>query len=397
MKAPQRLWWIFGLAIAGVLISIYQTIEFFNVRAGVSSFSPLCKAFGENFDCHAVDLSRWSELLPGFPLSSFAAGWFLATAFVTLFARNAFWRREAVRFLLGMNAVGVFFSLIYLVIMLAIIQKYCALCLTIDAINFALLGITLSLKPDGFKEHKPDRSKWKTLGITAGLTSLGVVLLFRATNPIASTSSKVQDLVDYYFARPVENLGNLDAWPSVGPPTAPITLVKFSDFQCPACKRGATAIHPLIGHFGNKIRIVFKNFPLDPGCNSEVKASIHPVACFAAKLALCAHQKDRFESTYMSFFENQERFSERGLSIGDQQKILLDLTRESTGMSPSEIQSCLDSNATWDFLKKDIQGGIDLRIESTPTFFLNGRRVPGAYPTEVWIRIIDQLLKNANL
>ncbi len=210
------------------------------------------------------------------------------------------------------------------------------------------------------------------------LTVLGTYIV----NPLPSNSGKIDEIVQFTMAQKQETVAISPSDIAIGPADAPITLVKFSDFQCPACRKGAYAIHPLMERFPGKVRLIFKNFPLDPTCNAGVTSRGHPFACYAARIAICAHKQGKFEHVYRSFFDNQESFSE---------ELLLKLGVEA-GMPEAELKACMESSETAGALAKDISDGTQVKIESTPTFFMNGYRVSGAYPTTIWIALVEKLL-----
>ncbi len=75
---------------------------------------------------------------------------------------------------------------------------------------------------------------------------------------------------------------------SLGPAGAPVTLVEFSDFQCPFCRKGAEAVRAVLARHPEDVRLVFKNFPIDTACHDALERQLHPFACKAALLARCS-------------------------------------------------------------------------------------------------------------
>jgi protein-disulfide isomerase len=109
----------------------------------------------------------------------------------------------------------------------------------------------------------------------------------------------------------------------------------------------------------------------------------HPVACEAARAALCAQDQGKFESAYQDLFEKQETFTQgRPLEI-----------MKGIGVDESRIKGCMASPETNSRIAKDVEEANTLGVKSTPTFFLNGHRMEGAYPVPAWNHIIDRLLK----
>ena len=172
--------------------------------------------------------------------------------------------------------------------------------------------------------------------------------------------------------RPVFNVQVGDA-PFLGGAGAKVTVVEFSDFQCPFCAKGADIMNSLKKAYGNKIKIAFKQFPLP----------FHKDAKLASQAALCAfEQKDAFWKMH-------------DLMFADQQKLKIEDLVVKAGMARvdgEKVKGCLGQNKYLAKVEKDIQQGKQLGVKSTPTFFVNGMIVNGAQPLEVFKQIIDEQL-----
>jgi uncharacterized membrane protein len=149
-STPRRLLVLAALALAGVGVSIYLTQHYYEVRSGSAGFRSFCN-MGEKMNCDAVAASTYADLLPGMPLSSFAAGWFLAMFVLALVARNAFWRRETLRLAFAMSAGGALISVAYLAIMAGVLHTFCLFCLVTDGLTLAAFALVLSLRPEGLR------------------------------------------------------------------------------------------------------------------------------------------------------------------------------------------------------------------------------------------------------
>lgn len=95
-----------------------------------------------------------------------------------------------------------------------------------------------------------------------------------------------------------------DEFTSIGPKTAPITIVEFSDFQCPYCRVAAISLKTVMQRFPGKVRLVFRNYPLDNSCNRMMQRPLHTNPCEAAKAAYCAKDQGKF-GCYRQLFEHQ--------------------------------------------------------------------------------------------
>jgi protein-disulfide isomerase len=164
--------------------------------------------------------------------------------------------------------------------------------------------------------------------------------------------------------------------PALGPANAPVTLVEFSDFQCPFCLRLAPTIKQLRQQYGDRIRIVWKDFPL---------TQIHPEAFKASEAAHCARDQGKFWEYHDVLFGNQQALQPQSLK-----QYAADL-----GLNATTFATCLDTSKYNDRVQQQMGVGNGLGINSTPATFVNGRLVMGAQPLEVFTSIIDEELLRA--
>jgi protein-disulfide isomerase len=173
--------------------------------------------------------------------------------------------------------------------------------------------------------------------------------------------------------RPVKEVMAGDA-PFIGGADAKVTIVEFSDFQCPFCARGATLMTDLKKKYGNKVKVAFKNFPLP----------FHNHAKKAAEASLCAHEQKpaSFWKLHDKMFADQAGLNRDGLIA----------KAVSVGLNKEKFTKCLDSGKFAKSIDSDIQEGQKIGVKSTPTFFVNGKMVNGAQPMEVFAELIDEEL-----
>ena len=164
--------------------------------------------------------------------------------------------------------------------------------------------------------------------------------------------------------------------PVLGPATAPVTVVEFSDFQCPFCQRVAPTLKRVRDAYGDRVRIVWKDFPL---------TSIHPQAFKAAEAAQCAHGQGKFWEYHDRLFGNQQ-----ALQVESLKKYAAD-----AGLDAAKFSACVDTAKYGDRVQEQMGIGTRLGVGSTPTVFVNGRLVSGAQPYEVFAAIIDEELERA--
>ena len=164
--------------------------------------------------------------------------------------------------------------------------------------------------------------------------------------------------------------------PSQGSATAPVTVVEYSDFQCPFCGRVMPTLKELRAKYGDKMRLVWKDFPL---------TQIHPQAFVAAQAGNCAREQGKFWEYHDRLFANQQAL----------QPDLLKKYAAEVGMDAAKFNQCLDSSKYEAKVQDALGAGTKLGITSTPMVYVNGRMINGAQPIEVFTGIIDDELARA--
>jgi protein-disulfide isomerase len=164
--------------------------------------------------------------------------------------------------------------------------------------------------------------------------------------------------------------------PSLGRASAPVTLIEFSDFQCPFCQRVAPTIKKLRDTYGDKVRIVWKDFPL---------TQIHPQAFKAGEAAHCAGDQGKYWEYHDRLFANQQQLQPEELK-----KHATDL-----GLDATAFNTCLDSSKYGERVRDGVAQGTRLGVNSTPTIYINGRVLSGAQPYETFVSVIDEELARA--
>jgi protein-disulfide isomerase len=157
-----------------------------------------------------------------------------------------------------------------------------------------------------------------------------------------------------------------------GPSDAPVTIVEFSDFQCPFCARAETTIDRILQAYPGKVRVVWRDFPLP----------FHENATPAALLARAARGQGRFWQLHKQLFASQAALDRAGL----------ERAATAAGVDPAQVRAALEQPATRAALNADVAAASKLGVRGTPTFFVNGRRLVGAQPFERFKTVIDEEL-----
>jgi protein-disulfide isomerase len=164
--------------------------------------------------------------------------------------------------------------------------------------------------------------------------------------------------------------------PSKGGASAPIEMIEFSDFQCPYCLRANPTVEQVLKTYGDKIRFVYRHYPL-PG---------HPNARPAAEAAACAGDQGKFWPYHDRLFANPSK-----LSDADLKQAAADL-----GLDAGKFNSCVDTHKFRAQVDADMKAGEEAGVNGTPAFFINGRSISGAQPYEVFKKVIDEELALKN-
>jgi protein-disulfide isomerase len=167
-----------------------------------------------------------------------------------------------------------------------------------------------------------------------------------------------------------------EAAASWGDSDAPVTIVEFSDFECPFCARFANVVNELKGHYEpSELRVVFRHFPL----------SMHPRAREAAKAAACAQELGSFWEYHDLLFSNQGRFSDDQLRA----------YAEESGLDGVGLLNCMDSDFAEQRVSQDRQAGQQLGVQGTPSIYINGRPYEGPIDVRNMRLLVDNLLESA--
>jgi len=163
--------------------------------------------------------------------------------------------------------------------------------------------------------------------------------------------------------------------PIRGPADAVLTLVEFSDFQCPYCSIAVAKLNAVLEAYPGKIKLIFKQFPLDT----------HSQAALAAAAAIAAHQQGKFWPMHDALFAHRRDLSRASILV---------LAR-TTGLDMTHFEADLDSAETKKTIARDMNDGDRAGVEGTPSVFINGRKYNGSLDLPAIRTIIDEELKEA--
>lgn len=264
----------------------------------------------------------------------------------------------------------------------------------------------MSFEENEVKQNEFSQNKSKSNGLIIGLiVAVGVAAFFAGMYFSSMSSNQIsqEDLDDAIAKLELKMLQNrlptnqpsepakisADDDPVIGNPDAPITIIEFSDFQCPFCARFHVQTLPsLLEEYidQGKVKLVFRDFPIQ---------SIHPNALPASVAAECANEQGQFKAMHDMLFENQKQWSNQetvdALSMFSQYATQIGLVQET-------FDSCLASGKYIEEIRKDLEDGRSYDVTGTPGFFVGNDEVgyvelKGAQPFESFKKVIDAQLE----
>jgi protein-disulfide isomerase len=157
--------------------------------------------------------------------------------------------------------------------------------------------------------------------------------------------------------------------PALGPPEAPVTIVEFTDYQCPYCHKAQSTIDKVLSRYAGKVQLVHRDFPLDG----------HSQALPAARAARCAGEQGRFWDYHHNLMTLPGDLSEADLAA----------RAASLKLNPGAFSTCLASDRYDSSIRESMEAGAQAGVTGTPAYFINGRMIYGARPFEQFQEVID--------
>ncbi|BDG04140.1 vitamin K epoxide reductase family protein [Anaeromyxobacter oryzae] len=326
---------ILVLAALGFAIAVYLVLA----HAGIGGH--LCQALeSERVSCDKVAASEWS-ILAGVPLAAWGALAY-AAAFGLAYAARQSDAAAGLGLLVvlagAMSAFAVFLAYVSEVV----IGALCPFCALSWMVSFAILGCSLALAR-------------RAGGVGAAIRS---DLQAARRRPVA--------WLPFPLALAIVAAGLLVAYRSrtVAAVTGPLTVLEFSDYECPYCARVHATDKQLVQQ-NPQLRLERRHFPLDEACNPKIKRPFHVGSCELARAALCADAQGKFAAMDDALFGNQ------------QAKLPVESLASQVGLDLPRFKACLDSPDTATRLREDIDQGIALGVRATPSYAVNGKLYEG--------------------
>jgi protein-disulfide isomerase len=362
----------------------------------------------------------------GIPIASYGLAFYLCFFLFAIFGPA----RLSAAILRGaataLSLAAVLFSLYLFYVSKLLIGTICLICVALYVINILLLVVSyLHGRPTSLlaqaleggwallnwpllafglgrwssSQHKNQACGW------LGLTAMGALFALFAPQQLIVANLRVPPLVPHDAAALARDL--VERWKnstpititenrspgakhdfSKGPEDAPITLVEFSDFECPACRRFYGEIKEILSVYGSNVRVVHRNFPIDQTCNVHIPQVAHVNACLGALFTRCAGEQGKFWEAV------DYVFTLPSIDAGEPpEKVSADISAGGSALNldTAAIEECMNADRQRARIIEDIDEAIDLGLAATPAVWINGRAVP--QPTKASITpILDHLL-----
>jgi len=376
--------WALGIIIFGWVLCAYLVFRSTQLKANGNAWPDLCQTvFNSGCDKALKSALAWHL---GFPLAGWGLAYFGLLGLLFSLSKPATDRLTILVAAFGVGVSGVLSA----IIVRAGAAVSCPLCLSVHFINLlALVALFWSVRPHvPSSEQKP--AKWSFLRWVV-LISFVVILGGASEYGILKTSFgkkpeiNLDEIAKNFTEETVYNIPNSDS-PRIGSPDAPVQLVVFSSFQCPACKTFAPSLENIHKKFGEKVGITFKNFPLSTSCNPRLSEDMQPRACAAAFAAIAAQRQNLFWNYHDQLFQS---------NLEEDEKTLTSIAKN-IGLNMEQWESDRQSDAVKESLSEDVTIAYEIGINATPSVFINGRRV-GAFDESVLTFLIqNELSKISN-
>lgn len=381
---------IIGLSLVGAASSWIATQRYFEIQKSGFEEKSFCN-ISEYVNCDAAFASADAKL-GNIPVAGLGFFYYLGMAGLAwwVFAKKPLESSTAsFGWLASLGSVG--FAVYKAYIAFFVLNVLCLVCLSIYIVNLLIFLAWHGFLKIGVRNWGALSFKPKFYPLAGGaliLLGIGWVVTAGIQAKILNKPDlgvAIREIVQFHFRQSQYQFEVSPDTPVWGNPAAKVTVVEFSDFQCPYCRVAAFQLKPVLTEFKNKIRFYFYHYPLDPKCNEKIPEGMHDKACDAAAASLCAAQKGDFWNFHDDIFRDQ-----KNLSL----EMLAGLAKK-RGWDEAEFQKCLQAPETLEKVKANIADGEKIYISGTPTLLVNNRRVKYWMEPDILRAILKEEIQRA--
>ncbi len=396
MNQHKRLISILILAVIGLAASAYLTYLHQQIFSGRLTDFSFC-GVSRTISCEAVSASPYSEWF-GAPIAWYgvlAYLLWLSLACIALY-RPKKYTESALGLIFITAAAGFAIDLYLAFTMVFRIRSLCLLCLLTYILNLSILIIAFRAisAPRLTALKNAIAAAWpftaRTLYVFPALFVFIAVAGLAGGNELRKTVESElanfdEDQFMRYRAKAPRHFIDTASDPYLGAEDARLTIIEFSDFQCPHCKQAHVTLQTILPPYADRVKLVFKNLPLGRDCNPMMRGrELHSEACMLARLGEAAAEQGKFWPMHDLIFERQSEISHMSAS----RNTMLELGR-AAGLDIVRLKAAFDSLNSSQAVRDDIDEAMRLHIKGTPVFLFNGLLYQGSRSPKILQRIIE--------
>jgi len=345
--------------------------------------SPLC-GVEENNGCNLLNRSDVSEVF-GIPVAYLGYLYYGFVLFLGIYSDK---EKSLVKIIFLLSAIALVVDIGLLFYSIFVAETLCTMCAMTYAVTLGLFVFSyldISSSKSGFI---PDFSQWQTQKVSMKQLMVFIALIVPVSGGLfyysfsSGGSSQVKNrgsYVDHLVIAENEYIRAYEEKPEIhfrtdplsrkGPIKGIVNIVEFADYLCPHCRIMSGELERFSKRFPDEVSVTYRHYPLDQACNPAITRPFHQGSCLLAYASYCALKENRFWDLNHYIFDHQESLL-RGVSKDD----VLNLAA-AVGLSRTRISSCMDEKETRQAIDLDVQEANELGISSTPTIYIDGRKM----------------------
>ncbi len=353
------------------------------------NFHSIC-AVSENVNCETVALSPFS-VFAGLPVSVWGIMGYMIMGMIGAWGglgprRQPPWMHGGLLFFATFSfAISIALS----IVSMTRIDSICLFCMTSYAISVALFVLAV------ITVQRSGTIIWRLPSSAIGSFFSNPALAGCLLLTIAAMVSMVEAAVKPYWESPGwKDLPQLNRgideqghhWIGATNPT--LTVVEFSDYECPHCRKAHKRIRILAAEYPSEVRLYHKHLPLDRKCYPLLKRDFHRFACHFAKAAECAGEQEKFWEMNDALFSIQNEIKSRDVDV--------ELLAVRLGLDRPSFRECMSAKETEEKMKLQMKDALKKKLSSTPTFFIGSLKFTGQIPKSELARLLREAKKNTS-
>lgn len=403
-----------GVVIIGLSLCIALIQEYFGTAGAF--VESLCSTTGDGDSCSKVAKSAWSgfrgvPLLGDIPVAhlGFTFYGFCGFLFFSILRADEKEKVGFVNLLFTVSILAIFIDIILFIISISQIGTVCILCALTYAVTLGIFVLAyLQVKSYAGKEGIMGKLKL-TVGknVTSHVLNYTIiVLLFYGCGiGVARFSKSGGGAIHDHDHGSIDSKPMLEAKiaefekranvkidlsqaPMVGSSSAPVTIVKYADFNCGHCMHTSHIIRQLLADFPGQVKVYYKNFPLDGNCNPLVQRKDPSASsCIAASASLCANKQGKFKEVYTGLYTDNEN------GVRHSAVTVMEIANKS-GLNKQQFQSCMGSSEIQNYILQEVKEGEVLNIQSTPSLYVNNKPLDPGTPNPNFLKaLVEHLIQ----